>query len=340
MIEILEPGIELSIQDRGRTTSMLEESWAICGAMDNLAYRLANLLVGNNPGDHLLSRGKSDGEEDPGDAALEITLFGTKLRFQGDAVIAITGADLSPTLNGAPIERWQALRVRSGDVLAFGMSRSGMRSYLAVAGGLDTPKIHGTRSTFVLMGMGGLGRKLQAGDVLPIGNHGRPLEELEGRGVRPDLIPTSSPTELRVVRGPQDERYTDESIARFFGSDWKVSTAAGRSAIRLLGPTLDFRPRPDHLAALGGADPSNIVDDPIPMGGIQTPGGAPIIIHCEGPTGGGYAKIATVISSDLWKAAQLRPMDTFRFKEVARDESYQLLAEYRALASDATIRPS
>jgi biotin-dependent carboxylase-like uncharacterized protein len=340
MIEILEPGVQCSIQDRGRTVKLLEESWAPCGAADNLAYRVANLLVGNNPGDHFLS-GRGVGNEvteDPGDAALEVTLFGTQLRFQGDAVIAVTGADLTATLNGSEVELWRALRVKPGDVLQFGMSRCGMRAYVAIAGGLDTPVVQGSRSTFVLMGIGGLGRALQAGDVLPTGTPSAPLDELARRRLKPHLVPQISvPAELRVVMGPQDERFTDEAVETFFGTEWKVGTAAGRSAIRLMGPRLSFRERPEYEAMLGGDDPSNIVDDTIPIGGVQVPGGSPIIIHCEGPTAGGYAKLATIISSDLWKAAQLRPMDPLRFKRVSLEDGIAALAEFRELTSESSI---
>jgi biotin-dependent carboxylase-like uncharacterized protein len=339
-LEILEPGVQCSIQDRGRSARLLEQSWAIAGAMDNLAYRLANLCVGNDPGDHLLSGDTHNGQvvENPGDAVLEITLFGTRLRFQADTVIAVTGADLSVTLNGAPLELWRAHLVKAGDILEFGMSRGGMRAYLAVAGGLDTPVFMGSRSTFTLMGFGGLGRPLATGDVLPIGEPRAPLGQLARGRIRPDRIPSYTlPAELRVVPGPQDERYTEEAVQQFFATEWKASTATSRSAIRLLGPQLTFRERSEDLALLGGADPSNIVDDPIPIGGIQTPGGAPIILHCEGPTGGGYAKIATIVSSDLWKAAQVRPMDTLRFRAVSREDSYAALAAYRTLASEDSI---
>ncbi len=337
MLEVLEGGVECTVQDRGRSLKLHEESWAVAGAMDNLAFRLANLLVGNDPGDHfLMASAKGDAfAENPGDAALEVTLYGTKLRFHVESCVAVCGADLSATLNDEPVPLWTAVRVRPGDILEFGLSKDGMRAYVAVAGGLDTPLVEGSRSTFALMRIGGpTGKALAAEDRLPIGPPRAPLQEIEGRRCRADCIPVyKNPWDIRVIVGPEDDRYTPESIDTFFRTEWKVSPAIGRSAIRLSGPTLSFKDRPQYLSFLAGDDPSNIVDTPIAIGAIQTPAGNPIIIHCEGPTGGGYAKIATIISADLWKAAQARPGDRLRFQPVTIDEAYEALRAYRKQAS-------
>jgi antagonist of KipI len=138
VFEVDKPGLYTTIQDRGRTGS-LRLGIPPCGAADPFAYRVANILVGNRPGE----------------AALEVTVIGPVLRVLDDAVIAVTGADLSPLLNDAPMPLWESLPVKRGDRLSLGRARSGCRAYLAVAGGIDVKPVLGSRSTYVAGMMGG-----------------------------------------------------------------------------------------------------------------------------------------------------------------------------------------
>jgi biotin-dependent carboxylase-like uncharacterized protein len=298
------------------------------GAFDSFSLRVANLLVGNNPGGrYLVGR-------DPGDAGLEVLLLGCRLRAIADHVIAVTGGDLGPILNDAPLPMWQAILVRRGDEIAFTAPRCGVRAYLAVAGGIDVPPFLGSRATNVRAAVGGIeGRGLKTGDRLRVGTPARPLPEpaLADRfwpeHARPRL---GAPWTVRVVLGPQDHLFAPESVETFLTVDWKLSPISDRMGCRYIGPKLEFLPRPDYLIEQAGSDPSNIVDDGTPLGGIQVPSGLePIVMGADVPSFGGYAKIATVISSDIGVVGQGKPGDTVHFRavEVAEAEEIGLAQE-------------
>ena len=167
----------------------------------------------------------------------------------------------------------------------------------------------------------------------------RPLNELEGRRLRPDLVPPyRAPWRVRGVLGPQDDLFLEESVKTFLTFDWKLSPTSDRMGHRYVGPKLEFKPRPAYLVAQAGADPSNIVDDTIPVGGIQVPGGVePIVLHVDGPSLGGYAKIATVISADLGKVGQSRPGEITNFVAVSTDEAVAALKELEASIAEASL---
>jgi allophanate hydrolase subunit 2 len=195
----------------------------------------------------------------------------------------------------------------------------------------------GSRATNVRAGIGGVeGRALRAGDVLRAG----PADgALAGRRVHPDHIPVhETPGELRVVLGPQDHLFTPDSVATFLSTEWRLSPTADRMGCRFVGPALHFLPRPEHLVEQAGSDPSNIVDDSICIGSIQVPSGLePIAMGVDGPSLGGYAKIATVISPDLSRLAQLRPGDPAHFRAVDPDEAHDLYVACRAVGGGAEL---
>jgi antagonist of KipI len=334
VLEVVKPGVLTTVQDLGRP-GYLADGIPPSGAFDGAALKLANLLVGNPVGDHVLVG------EDPGAAGLEITLRGPELRVLRDTVIAVTGADIRPAVNGDPIELWTSVAVAAGDVITFGTARRGVRAYLAVAGGIDVPPVLGSRATNVRAGLGGVeGRALKAGDVLPGGAAPGPVSgPVRGRRIHPDHIPAyATPGELRVVLGPQDHLFTPESVAEFLSFEWTLSPTADRMGCRFVGPALNFLPRPDHLVEQAGSDPSNIVDDSICIGSIQVPSGLePIAMGVDGPSLGGYAKIATVISPDLSRLAQLRPGDPVRFRAVDPDEAHDLYVACRAVGGGAEL---
>jgi biotin-dependent carboxylase-like uncharacterized protein len=326
MFEIIDGGPQSTIQDVGRA-GYLATGMPPSGAADRFALGIANLLVGNDPGERYLV-GRSTG-----DAGLEILLLGLKLRVLAETVIAVTGADLTPTLNGAPLPMWQTLHVRLGDVIAFQRPRSGARAYLAAAGGFDVPRFAGSRATNVRAFVGGLdGRALKKGDMLRTLPPTKALAVLAGRRLKPDLVPAYGERwPVRVVLGPQDDLFLEEAVRTFLNFDWRLSNTSDRMGCRFIGPKLDFKPRPDYLIAQAGSDPSNIVDDTIPVGGIQVPSGLePIVLHVDGPSLGGYAKIATVISADLGRVGQMRPGEIANFRAVSTDEA---VAALRALES-------
>ncbi|MGH2615894.1 MAG: biotin-dependent carboxyltransferase family protein [Thermomicrobiales bacterium] len=333
MFEVIDGGPQTTVQDLGRP-GYLHTGMPPSGAFDSFSLRVANLLVGNNPGGrYLVGR-------DPGDAGLEILLLGCKLRATADHVIAVTGGDLSPTRNGEPLPMWQSVRVGAGDVIAFPMPRLGVRAYLAITGGIDVPMFLGSRATNVRAAAGGIdGRGLKTGDQLCIGKPTRTLSQLAGRSWPAAARPAHAvPWTVRVVLGPQDHLFEPESVETFLTTDWKLSPISDRMGCRYIGPKLEFLPRPDYLIEQAGSDPSNIVDDGTPLGGIQVPSGLePIVMGADVPSFGGYAKIATVISSDIGIVGQGKPGDIVQFRAVDVAEAEEIGLAQEALIAESTV---
>ena len=299
---IVNPGLYTTVQDRGRW-GFQEFGMPVTGAMDDYSFRVANILVGN----------------DEYEAALETTLNGPEIYFNTDAVAAITGANMAPRINGHIVPMWRSLKLSKGDVLSFEMTREGARGYIAFAGGLDIPAVMGSRSTFSRGGIGGYeGRKLQTNDEINLGNMDIPIEQLRNR-----LIPLQYIQEykkrciVRAVPGPQDDCFTEESIEKFFNSEYEVTNEADRMGYRLSGPVLEHK---------NGAD---IISDGINLGSIQIPGhGMPIVMMADRQTTGGYTKIATVISTDISLMAQLKPGDKVSFERIDILKAHSILKEY------------
>ncbi|WP_037078557.1 biotin-dependent carboxyltransferase family protein [Pseudonocardia spinosispora] len=339
VFDVLHAGLQTTVQDLGRP-GYLADGIPPSGAFDSAALKLANLLVGNPVGDHVLVG------TDPGAAGLEMLLVGPRLRARTCTVVAVTGADLQPTLDGRPIPLWTSVVVRPGQEITFGGARSGARGYLAVAGGLAVTPVLGSRATNVRAGLGGVdGRALRAGDVLSAYPKHGPVVALAGRRLRPELRPPMSggpddPAVLRVVLGPQDDLFTPDSVRTFLTARWRLSATSDRMGCRFIGPALHFLPRPAHLVEQAGADPSNIVDDAICIGSIQVPSGLePIVMGVDGPSLGGYAKIATVISADLPVLAQLTPGGLATFLAITPDDAHTVhLAARAAGAADSVER--
>lgn len=334
MIDILSPGAQTTVQDAGRL-GYFRDGLAPAGPQDPYAFRLANALVGNALTPALFSQA-----EDRGAAGLEMTMQGPRLRFMTAARIAVTGADMQPTLNGAPLAMWATVEVPSDSVLEFGVARSGLRAYLAVAGGIAVPPVLGSRATCLVARLGGFeGRVLKTGDRLPCGG----AAMAAGTGVLVDAFRSAFPSEpiLRVLPGPQDHLFTEESLRDFFGQPWKMSPVSNRMGFRFDGPALSFRARAAEVVRDSGSDPSNIVDDMIPLGGIQIAGGKQaIVMGVEAPSVGGYAKIGTVISADFGVLGQMRPGQSARFVQVSVDaaESARRAMEDRIAIAIASLR--
>lgn len=311
-IRVKSPGLLTTVQDTGRFGE-----YAIgmppSGAMDVFSYQVGNYLVGN----------------EEGEAGLEITYFGPELEFTEDAVIAVTGAEMPPKINGEEAATWEALQVREGDVLSFDYLKNGARSYLAVAGGIDVPLFMHSRSTYTLIGLGGHeGRALQEGDELSLGENGDRSDRV-GRRVDDDHIPAySKETELRVIIGLASYRLTEESMEEFLSTNWTVTPDADRVGYRYKGGELKFVEREQPAGA--GADQANVVDFGYPIGSIQVPGGVePIVLMNDAVTGGGYATIGTVISADRDKLAQTKTNDKTRFRSVDLDEALEAREQRR-----------
>lgn len=301
VFEVLAPGLLTTVQDRGRH-GYQAFGMPVAGAVDEYAFRVANLFVGN--------------EENA--AALEITLLGPTLKVLEPAVIAITGADLGAMLNGEPLPLWQAVAVKAGDEISFTGVKSGCRAYLAIAGGIDVPVVMGSRSTYLRGNIGGLdGRALKAGDKLAAGEPPAAVRMRVGRRVPPEFIPIyGNDITLRVVLGPQDDHFTPAGRETFLTGEYVVTNEADRMGYRLDGPKIEHAGSPD------------IISDGVPLGAVQVPAhGFPIIMLSDRQTTGGYPKIATVISVDIYRIGQAKPGDKVRFVAVSREEAIRLLRE-------------
>jgi biotin-dependent carboxylase-like uncharacterized protein len=304
-IKVLKPGLATTVQDLGRP-GYYHIGIPLSGGMDRHALVAANLLVGN--------------EESA--AVLEAVFMGPELEFTDDALVAITGAELPPKLDGEPRETWTSFKVKRGQRLSFDFLKQGARGYIAISGGIDVPLVLGSRSTYALGALGGFkGRKLEAGDELPIGKTNASVKD--GRTVAKDLrgLPAAMPTELRMMPGLYWHRITETAGVGFFDDTWKVAPEADRIGYRFKGgKPLAFVPREPPFGA--GSDPSNITDACYPYGSIQVPGGTePIVLHRDAVSGGGYFMVGTVIAADMDLIGQLQPNTQVKFVKVGMDEA-------------------
>ena len=297
-IIIQHPGLLTTVQDEGRF-GYAQFGVTPSGPMDVESFNIANLLVGNAPGE----------------SALEATFLGPTFSVTEDTVIAVTGADMSPTLNGEDISMYRAVVVPAGSTVKLQAAKNGSRTYVAFRGGLDVPEVMGSRATSIQNHIGGLnGGKLATGDEIPI----RPaaaLPNASSRFVRYN-IRRKRENIVRVVLGPQDDYFTEEGLSDFLGTPYTVSKDFDRMGCRLDGKPIKHK-----------AD-GNIISDGIMNGSIQVPStGLPIIMLAEHQSTGGYTKIANVISVDLPVIGQCCPGDIIRFQAVSLEEAHRLLKE-------------
>jgi antagonist of KipI len=294
-LEIVSPGPLTTIQDLGRF-GFGRYGVPPSGALDAFSLRVGNLLVGNQEGE----------------ACLEITLMGLVVRALEDLVLAVTGADLAPQVNGNAFAMWCSRLIKKGEQLSFRRPKNGCRAYLAVGGGISVPHIMESKATNLGAGFGGLdGRSLQKGDALASASPHRYLRKA-GRFLAPESIPRYlSDVLIRIIPGPQDDHFPSSSWNTFLTTSYRVTGHADRTGIRLSGSAIDTK------TGLKGS----ILSEGVVPGAIQIPGDSqPIIILNETVTGG-YRKIATVISADLPLLGQLKPEDTVRFVRVSVEEA-------------------
>lgn len=312
-VKVLKPGLSTTVQDLGRP-GYYHIGIPTSGGMDMLSLAAANLLVGNPAGA----------------AVLEAVFAGPDLEFTQDAMVAVTGAHLPPKVDGVEQPLWTSFPVRKGQVLSFAFLKAGARAYIAISGGIDVPVVLGSRSTYTLGALGGFqGRKLAAGDELPLGQG---AQVAEGRSVAEALRrKPGMPAELRMLPGLYWHRITEAAGTRFFEDTWKVAPEADRIGYRFkAGHPLEFVPREQPFGA--GSDPSNIVDACYPYGSVQVPGGTePIVLHRDAVSGGGYFMVGTVISADMDLIGQLQPHTPTRFVRVTMDQALAARADRRAV---------
>ncbi|WP_426783232.1 urea carboxylase [Pseudomonas atacamensis] len=311
--EVLSAGTQTSVQDYPGRLGY----WAVgvppSGPMDSRALRLGNRLLGN----------------EQGAAALEITMSGPILRFNCDAVVAVTGAPIALTLDAEPVPMNTALLIPAGATLQLGsISGAGARSYLCLRGGVQVPDYLGSKSTFTLGQFGGHGgRALRAGDVLHVpalADHsaGQQLAEQH-------ITALPGVRQIRVIYGPHGapEYFSENYIATFFATQWEVHFNSSRTGVRLIGP------KPEWVREDGGEaglHPSNIHDNPYAIGAVDFTGDMPVILGPDGPSLGGFVCPVTVIEADLWQLGQLKAGDKIQFIPVSLADARDLALKWDA----------
>ena len=298
-VRVLKAGMLTTVQDLGRT-GYQSQGFSVAGVMDVRSFKIANLLL-DNP---------------ENEAVLEFTLIGPTLQFTSETIIAITGGDFSPTVNGKPVPMYTALYMNRGDILKFKSARTGSRGYIAFSSYLDIPVVMGSRCTNLKSQIGGFkGRKLKDEDYLGFRIKRRYLPFFLSRSLEPDSFDKESET-LRVVMGPEDDAFSKQGIETFLNNEYTVTSDFDRMGCRLDGPFIAPK------------ESSDIISDGIAFGSIQVPShGKPIILLADRQTTGGYAKIATVATVDIPKLVQRKTDHKIKFEAITVQEAQKLYLE-------------
>ena len=324
MVEVIKKGLETSIQDYPGRIGNLNQGFPSSGPMDSWSFRLANVLVENN--------------QDA--AALECQFMGPTLKFNSNRIIAITGADMSPKLDGNPIPLWESIEVKANQVLEMEFATIGARSYIAFSGGIISEPWLGSRSTFHKAGVGGIeGKAIQEGQIIPLGKS----KSVAGRKIKKSSMPIMSTDKkwtIEVVRGPNDDWVDEKGHKMFLNSEWKLQAKSDRTGYRLDGPEWSFTEKATHKGLEHGSNPSNIIDQGYPVGAINLAGQTPIILVNDGPSMGGFIVPYTVPSASFWKLGQAKPGDRFNFIEVSIEDAQSLRNEQNSICSELSIESS
>ena len=316
MLTIEKPGLLTTVQDLGRY-GYQKYGVITSGAMDQLAHRIANMLVGNKENA----------------ATLEVTLAGPVITFNESALISICGGDLSPAIDGKAIQTWRTTFVEKGGVLSFGSCKHGCRAYIAVAGGFSVSKIMGSTSTYLRAEIGGFhGRALKSGNRLSVGRYSdlssSMYRDLSGQAaggsfvemtwsIAWDVIPNyQTPAAIRVIKGREFHLFTKESQESLFEKPFEITPQSDRMGYRLKGKTLSLEQAEQMLS------------EAVAYGTIQVPTeGDPIVLLADRQTTGGYPKIGQIASVDFPLIAQAKPGEELYFTEVSHQEAQLLFLE-------------
>jgi len=314
-ISVLNPGLLTTIQDLGRH-GYQKYGAIVSGAMDAYAMRLANIAVGNNENE----------------GVLEITMIGPSLELEKGTLISITGGNISPIIKGKKIPMGRPVYLNEDCVLNFGPCIAGCRSYLAIAGGFEVPKVMESKSTYLRAKFGGFnGRTLKKGDILNVGVKSstankitKRLEEINPKGellapswyMRDSIVEISDSTIIRVFPDRQFNYISDESVNKFFNSKFNIDNKSDRMGYRLCGEKIELKEKLE------------MISEEVSVGTIQIPpDGNPIILLADRQTTGGYPKIAHVASVDIQKIVQLKPNNKITFKQITLKEAEKLYFE-------------
>lgn len=297
-IKVINPGGYTTVQDRGRF-GYQNMGVPVSGVLDTFAFTIANILVGN-PANR---------------PVMEITVTGPGIEVRKEMDIALTGAQMPITINKIPAEQWHSIRVKPGDIINIGMIQSGCRSYLAFSGGIKAAQVMNSSSTYFGAKIGGFqGRPLKKDDILEVKdadllNKSRKIAEKFIPGYPDQVV-------ARAISGPQDD-YFDKGMKTFFSCEYTVTEKADRMGYRLQGEPVSIKKDM----------PQSIVSEPSMPGSIQVPADRQPIILLNEQTVGGYAKIATIISSDLPVVAQTIPGNIIRFEKINLDAAHKIIAQ-------------
>lgn len=305
MITVQKAGLLTSVMDLGRT-GYQRLGVVVGGALDRFSARVANVLVGNHENA----------------ALLEIAQRGPELHFAADTLVAWCGADFEPRIGTSPFPRDRVVQIRAGETIRFGAAKSGLRAWLAVAGGLDVPLILGSRSTYRRAAFGGWqGRPLKAGDNLPVGPRSEWAERrlhsaqrISSWSVRPETLGRQAAVgTVRAMPGPEWEWFSHDAHRDFFTATWTITKEADRMGVQLAGPALKL------------AEERDMISEGVNEGVVQVAnGGQPIVLLASRQTVGGYPRIGAVASVDLGRMAQLVPGAKLRFEPVTLADAHQL----------------
>lgn len=305
-LEVLDGGVQTTVQDWPGRTGHWDVGLPPCGPMDPLSFRIGNKLLGND-------------DDAPG---LEFTLRGGSYSFRNDMWFCLTGADMEAKIDNVAVTMYKPVLAKKGQVLSFGEAKIGMRTYMLIAGGFDMPKILGSSSTFTLGGFGGHGgRALRTGDVLAVHNH-TITNQVEA------LAPIHQPQVNRiwtigVIPGPHctEEFLQAGYLTQLTETKWDVHFNSSRTGVRLNGPA-PLWTREDGGEA--GLHPSNIHDNAYAIGTLDLTGDMPILLGPDGPSLGGFVCPVTTASAEFWKIGQLHPGDTVKFQLITVEEAARL----------------
>ncbi|WP_455796095.1 5-oxoprolinase subunit C family protein [Clostridium butyricum] len=321
-ISILKAGLLTTIQDKGRY-GYQKYGVVVSGAMDSYAMRLSNIIVGN----------------DENEAVFEITLIGPELKIKRGNLISITGADLSPTINGVKVPMGRPVYLNEDCILKFGACIYGCRAYLSIAGGFDIPLVMESKSTYIRGEIGGKdGRALKNGDEVKISEKNELSEKIISKlfnikskkafsypkwYIKEAIFKNLEVNEIRVLEDRQFKDVSRESVEEFFSSEFIVDSKSDRMGYRLNGPEIKFK---DNIEMISGE---------VSFGTIQiSPDGNPIILLADRATAGGYPKIAHVIYYDFQKLVQVKPSEKIRFKNITFEEAEELYLERERYIED------
>jgi biotin-dependent carboxylase-like uncharacterized protein len=324
MIKIINAGMQSVVEDWPGRLGYNGQGMGASGAMDNMALQMGNLLLGNKLGE----------------AGIEITAGFFSCKFEDDAVIAITGCDMSPTINDKPVANWESIFVKKDDIFKVASYKdAGFRAYLTISGGIDVPEYLGSKSTCLFGNYGGFeGRALKANDMIKVGESNYRWDKV--RKIKADAIPKYETTiTLKAVVGMNacPDFVTEEGMEYLFNTEFGVSLNANRSAVRLDEIPDWFFSR--KSGGVGGSHPSNIVDHAYNIrGGLNVTGNTPSLLIADGPTLGGFICTLNVINVDLWKIGQAVPgKDKIKFEQVSTDEATKLRKEQREYLTENII---